>query len=67
MGFGIGLLLAIGRRGGHRVANLLVNEDKVSGRGSNGRRVNEDDALMRYLDSLADGNGNGAGSVGGAL
>ena len=30
-------------------------------------RVNEDDALMRYLDSLADGNGNGAGSVGGAL
>ena len=50
MGCGIGLLLAIGRRGGYRVANLLVNEDKVSGRGSNGRRVNEDDACRGFVN-----------------
>ena len=50
MGCGIGLLLAIGRRGGYRVANLLVNEGKVSGRGGNGRRVKENDASRGLVD-----------------
>ena len=52
MGCGIGLLLAIGRRGGYRVANLLVNEGKVSGRGGNGRRVKEDDASRDFVDGM---------------